>query len=148
VNETNYFYRPNLGRFLGPEWKKYVGDAISWESGKNVTDMCSLSAFGNYVPPTMIFPRKRISQQLQSNCPVRALYSCSKNGWITKKLFFECRVASSCQTTRLTLNAWACIYVLDHHVSHISLPIYSYCRECDNYGINSTSHLTFPATSW
>jgi hypothetical protein len=57
-----------------------VGAAISWERGKNVTAVCSVSASGNYIPPVLIYTWKRMSPQLQKNGPIGVLYSFSENG--------------------------------------------------------------------
>jgi hypothetical protein len=113
-------------KMLGPKGQKQVGAAISWEQGKNVTVVCAVSASRNFVPPVLIYPRWRMSPQLQKGGPVSAIYSCSKNGWINVDLFFHwlqhlknCVRPSSDDPVLL---------ILDNHASHISLCICNYCR--------------------
>jgi hypothetical protein len=43
-----------------PKGQKQVGDEISWECGKNVAAVCSVSASGNYMPKMIIYPGKNI----------------------------------------------------------------------------------------
>jgi hypothetical protein len=111
---------------LGPKGRKQVGAAISWERGKNITAVCAVSASGNFVPPMLICPRSRMSPQLQKGGPVGAIYSCSKNGWISEELFFHwlqhfknCVKPSSDDQVLL---------ILGNHSGHISLRICNYCR--------------------
>jgi len=54
---------------LGPKGQKHVRTVISWGGGQNVTIVCSVSAFGNYIPQMLIYPRKRMYAQLQKNDP-------------------------------------------------------------------------------
>jgi hypothetical protein len=52
--------------------QKRVEAAVSWERGKNVTAVCSVSVPGNYIPSMIIYPGKRMLQQLLKNGTVGA----------------------------------------------------------------------------
>jgi hypothetical protein len=80
IDETGIYTIQEPVKILGPKGQKQVGAAISWEREKNVTAVCAVSVSGNFVPPMLIYPRSRMSPQLQKGGPVGAIYSCSKNG--------------------------------------------------------------------
>ncbi|CAG9575523.1 unnamed protein product [Danaus chrysippus] len=62
------------GKILAPKGMK------SWERGKNITLLCAMNAAGGFVPPMFIFPRKRVTPQLEKDGPAGAIYKCSDNG--------------------------------------------------------------------
>jgi hypothetical protein len=93
VNETGISTVQNPGRVVGPKEQKLVGAVISWERGKKVAAVCSISASANHIPPMLICPRKPMSLQLQWNGRVGAsilvlkmgglLRNCSLGSFIT-----------------------------------------------------------------
>ncbi|KAJ4428049.1 hypothetical protein ANN_24063 [Periplaneta americana] len=87
VDETEVSTVHTTSRIIASKGTKQVGTIISWERGKNITVCCAVSAAGHYIPPMFIFPRQRMSPQLQCDGPTGALYKCSKNGWMTSELF-------------------------------------------------------------
>lgn len=61
----------------------------SAERGETVTAEICFSAAGVYVPPMLIFPRKRMNPAFQVGLPPAALVACSDSGWINKELFLK-----------------------------------------------------------
>lgn len=128
VDETGISTVPKeSAKRLGPKGVKQFGIISSWERGKNITVIIAFSASGNYIPPLFVFPRKRMSPQLEKNGPSAAIYTCTDNGWSNEILFslwlkhFQKRVLCSPENPVLL--------ILDNHSSHISLEIYNYCKE-------------------
>ena len=78
VDETGISNVQNTVNILGPKGQKQVGTVMSGERGKNVTEVCAFSAAGSYVAPMFIYPRVRMSPQLQKNGPDGAIYKCFK----------------------------------------------------------------------
>ncbi|KAJ8947778.1 hypothetical protein NQ318_017050 [Aromia moschata] len=76
-------------KVYGPKGAKKVGTANSGERGRTIIGVFCVSASGNYVPPMLIYPRKRMAATLQQNGPIGASFTCSKNGWINSELFVE-----------------------------------------------------------
>jgi hypothetical protein len=74
MDETGISTVQDPGKIIAPKGQKCVGSVTSWERGKNVTVICSMSASGTYIPPLFIFPRKRMCHQLQKNGPPGLLY--------------------------------------------------------------------------
>lgn len=127
VDETGISTVQKPAKQLGPKGVKQFGSKISWERGKNVTAICAMSASGSFIPPLLIFPRKRMSPTLTKHGPVEGIYAVTDNGWSDQKCFlqwlehFKLCVNSSPSNPVLLL--------LDNHYSHISLLIYNYCKD-------------------
>lgn len=73
------------GRVLGPKGQKHVGATISRERVDKVPALCSVSASGNYFPPAVTYPRKRMCPQLQKNDPVELFILVLKIGALLTK---------------------------------------------------------------
>ncbi|RZB40365.1 DDE 1 domain containing protein, partial [Asbolus verrucosus] len=106
--------------------QKQVGAISSGERGKNTTVCYCINALGAYVPPMFIFARQRITPQLSKNGPPKSLYECSKNGWITEKLFIVwlkhfCKFSNPSKENPLLL-------IIDNHTTHVSLSAYNFCK--------------------
>lgn len=67
--ETGISTVQDPGKILAPKGMKRVGSIKSWERGKNITLLCAMSASGSFVPPMFIFPRKRMTPQLEKDGP-------------------------------------------------------------------------------
>lgn len=115
------------GKVYAKKGQKQVGVAISAERGQTITILCAVSAAGSYIPPMLIYPRKRMSPQLEKGGPIGCVYACSNNGWSNDGLFlcwlkhFQSHVKAS--------DLDPVLLILDNHCSHISLAIYNYCKE-------------------
>ena len=88
---------------------------------------CAVNAAGTYLPPMMIFKRKRMSQLLLKGTPHGTIGGVSENGWIESDLFvkwlehFVHHVQPSVDRKVLL--------VLDGHASHKSLAAIDYAWE-------------------
>ncbi|KAJ4440373.1 hypothetical protein ANN_08514 [Periplaneta americana] len=80
-----------------------------------------------YVPPALIFPRKRYKPEFCDRTPPDTLGMVSDSGFINSELFmtwlehFSKHVVPSQQEKKLL--------ILDNHISHCSLAAIEYCRE-------------------
>lgn len=106
--------------------QKQVGIATSAERGKNITVVCCMSASGGYIPPMIIYPRKRMASVLQVNGPIGAIYHCSDNGWINEDLFVVW-LKHFHKAVKPTVDD-PVLLVCDNHGSHSSLEAYEFCR--------------------
>lgn len=116
----------NCPKIYGPKGMKRIGAAISAERGRTITAVFAVNVAGSYIPPMLIYPRKRMTPQLQKNGPMGCSYKCSKNGWINAELFSDWLIhfqkyAKPTQTDPVLL-------ILDNHSSHISIESYEFCR--------------------
>lgn len=114
-------------KVYGPRGAKKVGAATSAERGRNITALFAVNAAGHFIPPLMVYPRARMSNQLQRNGPVGAVYTCSPNGWSNEEIFFKW--LDHFKTHAHPTESEPVLLILDNHSSHVSLEIYKFCRE-------------------
>ena len=65
-----------------------MGSLTSGERGFTTTVVCCISASGTYVPPMMIFKRKRLPDELKIGSPGSNV-CCNESGCMTKELFVK-----------------------------------------------------------
>ncbi|XP_021190238.3 tigger transposable element-derived protein 6 [Helicoverpa armigera] len=76
-------------KIIAKRGRKQVGAIVSAERGQTVTVEICFSAAGNYMPPMLIFPRKRNNPELMVNSQAGAWGTCSDSGWINSELFLQ-----------------------------------------------------------
>ncbi|KAG8247949.1 hypothetical protein J6590_050247 [Homalodisca vitripennis] len=98
-----------------------MGGAISWESGRNITAICRISASDAYVPPMIIYPMKRMTPLLERGGPVEALYTCSHIGWSNEDIFQEWLEHFKEDPVLLFLKKLRQPHILGHHpdIQHV-----------------------------
>lgn len=67
--------------------KREVHKLSSAERGHLVTLVVCMSASGVYVPPMLVFPRKRMKDSLLDGAPPGSIGCCHISGWIQADLF-------------------------------------------------------------
>ncbi|CAM1305622.1 Uncharacterised protein g4127 [Pycnogonum litorale] len=80
MDETGLFVVQVPQKILAKKGRRQVGSVTSCERGQNVTCICCVSASGMYVPPMLIFPRKRMKDELKVNAPPGTTFACQENG--------------------------------------------------------------------
>nr|CAH7743754.1 unnamed protein product [Callosobruchus chinensis] len=107
---------------------KQVGCLSSAERGQLVTAEICFNAAGTYVPPMLIYPRKRMKDELLDDAPPGFWGTCSDNGWITLKIFFDW-FKSFVRFTGATKEK-PVLLILDGHASHTkNIEVIDYARE-------------------
>ena len=76
-------------KVIAKKGKRVVPSITSAERGQTTTILVAMNATGVYVPPMMIFKRKRMKENLIDHAPARTLGKCSDSGWIDTELFME-----------------------------------------------------------
>ena len=120
MDETGVSTVPNkVPKVYAEKGKRAVSKVVSADRGQLVTAVCCISASGLYVPPALIFPRKRKKEELYREAPPGTLAMISDSGYMNTDLFvewlehFQVFVKSSQEDPVLL--------ILDNHVSHCSL---------------------------
>lgn len=115
-------------KILARKGKHQVGAIASGERGINTTMVCCVSAAGNYIPPMLIFKRKRKPQELAIGAPAGSVIEISDTGYINSELFvlwlnhFHGCVKSDDSNPVLLL--------LDGHTTHSkNVAALEFCRE-------------------
>ncbi|XP_061717591.1 uncharacterized protein LOC133525319 [Cydia pomonella] len=89
VDETGLSTVHKPPKVLALKGKHQVGAVTSGERGLNTTCICCMNAAGEFIPPMLIFKRKRMTDDLKRGGPPNTVYSCSDSGWITSELFVD-----------------------------------------------------------
>ncbi|CAH2096960.1 unnamed protein product [Euphydryas editha] len=76
-------------KVLAQKGKYQVGAVTTGERGVNTTCICCMNAAGEFVPPMLIYKRKRMTDDLKRGGPPNTLYDCSESGWIVSALFIK-----------------------------------------------------------
>lgn len=119
---------PNkLPKVLSTKGKKAVGKVVSGERGTLITAVCCASARGFYVPPALIYPRKREKQEFLYGAPEDTIMLLSDSGFINTELFIKW-LKHFYQYVKPSIEN-PVLLILDNHSSHISLEAISFCRE-------------------
>ncbi|XP_018330787.1 uncharacterized protein LOC108740803 [Agrilus planipennis] len=121
-DETGVSTVQDPGKVCAAKGQKRVESITSWERGKNITLLCTMSTAGGYIPPMFIFPRKRMTPTLGKDGPTGAIYRCSDNGWTNEDLFLEW-LRHFTQHAKPSAEE-PVLLILDNHASHISLAIH------------------------
>ena len=74
-------------KVIGLTGKHQIGSISSAERGINTTVVCCNNAAGQYVPPLVIFKRKRMPAELSKGAPIGSVVTCSDNGWMDADTF-------------------------------------------------------------
>lgn len=106
-----------------------MGCITSAERGVLSTACMCMSATGHFIPPFIIFPRVRMTQQLKQGAPPGTVFSCNPSGWMTAKDFnrwFEHFIQQVHPTETNPV-----LLILDGHSSHTrNLEFVDRAREC------------------
>jgi len=116
-----------LPKVISPTGTRRVAKIVSAERGKNITVVLGISATGVYVPPFLIFARKRMDKQLIEGAPPGSVAIGNDNGWMTSDSFLQ-YLEHFCKHVKTTPEN-PILLILDNHVSHVSLQAIRFCRE-------------------
>lgn len=114
-------------KIFATKGKKQVGCITSAERGTHTTVVCCMSAAGSFIPPALIFARKKHKAELVDDAPVRTLLLCQESGWMTGELFLRwlkhfAKYSHASSENRVLL-------ILDGHSSHKYYPALKYAKD-------------------
>ena len=116
------------GKVVATKGVRQVRKASSAERGKNTTALCCMNAAGNFLPPMIIFPRKRFQDILMQGAPAGAIggVNVKGTGYIDQTLFLRW-LHHFQAVTNCSINAKH-LLLLDGHESHKTLEAVEYGR--------------------
>ena len=103
-------------KVLAKKGTRHLGATTSGERGANTTVVCCMSAAGSFVPPLILFKRKRMVQGLSNGAPAGGLVLCNESGWMDKTTFVKWLKHFIDYVKPTT--AKPVLLVLDGHTSH------------------------------
>ena len=136
VDETAISTVVEPPKVLAKTGSRRVGLVSSAERGQHTTAVMCCNAVGGFIPPQLIFARKRMHARLETGAPPGTMFSVSDNGWATRETFGEwmrhfIRETGARKEVRTLL-------LMDNHSSHLTLEAVNMAREA---GVDI---LTFP----
>lgn len=140
TDETGISTVPNkIPKVLTNKGKRSVNKVTSAERGQLVTAVCCFSAGGHYIPPALIFPRKRMKPELMNGAPSESIMFISDSGYINAELFYQ--YLKHFQKHAKASKEDPVLLILDNHSSHCTLEVVTFCKE------NSIHVLSIPPHS-
>lgn len=90
VDESGFTtVQKTLQKVVARKGKRQVGGITSAERGVLTTMVCAVNAAGFYVPPMIIYKRKKFNNDLQIGAPPASFVTISETGYINSELFVE-----------------------------------------------------------
>ena len=108
----------------------------SGEKGKTHTIITCISASRYVLPPFLIYPKQRITENLKEGAIVGTIFQCSDSGWVNAGLFLVWLqfFAQSIPLSRPVL------LILDGHSSHVSIEAIEFARSNDIHMLCIPAH--------
>ncbi|XP_066593618.1 uncharacterized protein [Prorops nasuta] len=90
VDETSISTVPGRNsKTFAKTGRKQVSRITSAERGISSTGVICMSASGNFIPPMIIFNRKRMRAELMDGVPAGTIFACNESGWMKIDIFKE-----------------------------------------------------------
>ena len=126
------------GKAITELGRRCVWSVTSAEKGKNHTILACVAASGFVLPPFMIYPRKRVTENIKDGAFPGTQFHCSDTGWVNADLYLEWFkfFLSSIPPARPVL------LIEDGHASHISIEVIELARKNEVYLLCLPSHTT------
>lgn len=117
VDETSISTVPGRNsRILAKKGSKQVARVTSAERGISTTAVVCVSAAGNFLPPMLIFNRKRMKAELTDGAPPGTIFACNDTGWMRTEVFKQW-FAHFISFVKPSIDDPA-LLILDGHLSH------------------------------
>jgi len=89
-NETGItIARHKHTKILGFKGKRQISSLQSAERGTLVTVVNCTSPTGHFIPPLVVFPKKKMKQELTNGTSPRSIYAYHPSGWTQSKIFTQ-----------------------------------------------------------
>ena len=134
MDETDVMIVHKGGKVVTEMGRKNVWSITSGEKGKTHTILACVSASGFVLPPFLIYPRQRVTENLKGGAIAGTVFHRSDSGWVNAELFLAWLkfFAQSIHPSRPVL------LVLDGHSSHC---LYRYLNSQETVKFTYFAHL-------
>ena len=138
MDETGVTVVHKPGKVVTEVGRRNVWAVTSGEKGKTHTILSCVSASGSTLPPFMIYPRKRVTDNLKAGAVPGTTFHCSDTGWVNSELFLEWLrfFVQSIPPARPVL------LILDGHASHVSIEAVEFARSNEVHMLCIPAHTT------
>lgn len=128
ADESGFPLAVKSGRVIAPTGARHVYQVVT-NTKTQITVMAALNAFGEYLPPMILFPGERLRNIGLSGFP-EATYSTTPNGWMDSETFVEFLKQLFTFAKQKEIK-FPIILFVDGHSTHMSLPAARFCHEHD-----------------
>lgn len=129
-----------LPKVVSPKGVRRVTKIVSAERGKNVTVVCGMNASGQFIPPFLLYPRKRMRPEFLNGTPPGTEGCCCESGWMTADIFLS-YLKHFVKHVRPSATSPVLLF-MDNHTSHVTLQCINFCRESHITVIGFPPHTT------
>lgn len=127
-------------KVLSTKGKKQVGIIASAERGQLTTVIGCCNAAGSFLPPFLIFARKKMQPRLLDGAPPGTQGTCTPNGWTSGEVFFDW-MHFFVEHVRPTSEK-KILLLLDNHESHKYYPALDYASKNNVVILSLAPHTT------
>jgi hypothetical protein len=89
MDETSHTVVQRPEKIIAQKGKYQVGAITSCNGGQNVTGVYAVCASGFYVPPMLVYPRKRMKESFSYGAPPGTVFRCQDRDWMDSEVFCE-----------------------------------------------------------
>nr|CAH7724700.1 unnamed protein product [Callosobruchus chinensis] len=108
--------------------RRQVGVLTSAERGNTITAEICFSAYGHYLIPLLVYPRKRMNPELLNGAQISIHAECYPTGWMQSDIFFRWFKGFVEQTGATPENP--VLLLLDGHFTHTkNLEVINYAKD-------------------
>lgn len=126
-DETNFLLCPKAKTVLAAKGSRNIYEVDRGQAKSNLTVMFTFNALGSMCPPMIIYPFKRLKDDIRKTIPDTWGCGVSENGWMTKQTFYE--YISKVFYPFLTREKikLPIIFFVDGHSTHLTLQVSQLC---------------------
>ena len=128
ADESGFPLCINTGKVLAEKGARHVYQVAS-STKQQLTVMVCFNAFGQYIPPLIVFPGERLRDSGINDFP-EAIYGQTPSGWMDSELFVEFLKHVNAFVAEQSIQKPIILYV-DGHSTHLSLEAAEYCNSND-----------------
>lgn len=119
VDESVISTVPNhIAKIVSNKGKRQVGGLVSAERGETITCAFCCNAAGNFIPPLIIFPTKKINLELKDGCQVDTLAVFHPSAWMQTEIFSPTLFNDFYKFVNPTEDN-PVLLLLDEHITHV-----------------------------
>ena len=136
VNETGVSTVQKPNKVVALKGVKQVGSITSSERGQMITICSAGNAAGNFVPPMLVFPRKKFKNHFIRDGPNGCVGAATSSDWMEPETFLLF-MKHFVKTVKVNIEH-PVFLLLDNHYSHLAIDVLDYCKD------NGVVLLSFP----
>ena len=138
MDETGVTIVHKGGKVVTEIGRRNVWAITAGAKGKTHTTLTCVSASGFVLPPFLIYPRQRITENLKERAIAGTVFHCSDSGWVNTDLFLVSLefFAQSIPPSRPVL------LILNGHSSHVSIEAIEFARSNNIHMLCLPAHTT------